>query len=90
LYNGIKEIVSSNYNQKLYLDGNDELYEISAAFNEMAEKINENKQKMSVTLHENPGKDYNLNDIQELKNFLLRIKSVEEQAKEIISRFDKK
>jgi nitrogen fixation/metabolism regulation signal transduction histidine kinase len=90
LYNGIKEMASSNYSQKLYLDGNDELNEISLAFNEMAEKLNKNKQKMSVTLHEDPGKDYNLNDIQELKNFLLRIKSIEEQAIELISRFEKK
>ncbi len=56
----------------------------------MAEKLNENKQKMSVTLHEDTGKVYNLNDIQELKNFLLRIKSAEEQAIELISRFEKK
>ncbi|MGD0341139.1 MAG: hypothetical protein ABSA76_05475 [Bacteroidales bacterium] len=90
LFNGIKEIVSSNYSQKIYLDGNDELYEISLAFNEMAEKLNKNKQKMSVTLHEDTGKMYNLNDIQELKNFLLLIKSAEEQAIELISRFDKK
>jgi methyl-accepting chemotaxis protein len=90
MYNGIKEIVSSNYSQRIYLDGNDELSEISLAFNEMAEQLNKNKQKMSVTLHEDPGKDNNLGDIQELKNFLLRIKSAEEQAKELISRFEKK
>ena len=90
LYHGIKEMVSSNYNHKLFLDGNDELYEISSAFNEMADKLNQNKQKMSVTLHEDPAKDFNLKDIQELKNLLLRMKSAEEQAIELISRFDKK
>ena len=90
LYNGIKEMVSSNYSQKIHLEGNDELCEISLAFNEMAEKLNKNKQKMSVTLQEDQGKDYNLDDIQELKNFLLRIKRVEEQAIELISRFEKK
>jgi nitrogen fixation/metabolism regulation signal transduction histidine kinase len=90
LYHGIKEMVSSNYNHKLFLDGNDELYEISSAFNEMADKLNQNKQKMSVTLHEDPGKDFDLKDIQELKNLLLRMKSAEEQAIELISRFDKK
>jgi methyl-accepting chemotaxis protein len=90
LYNGIKGIVPNNYSQKIILDGNDELYEISLAFNEMAEKLNQNKQKMSVTLHEETGKVYNQNDIQELKNFLLRIKSAEEQAIELISKFDKK
>ncbi len=60
LYNGIKEIVSSNYNQRLYFDGNDEFYEISLIFNEMAEKLKKNKQKMSVTLHEESVKRYNL------------------------------
>jgi nitrogen fixation/metabolism regulation signal transduction histidine kinase len=90
LYHGIKEMVSSNYNHKLFLDGNDELYEISSAFNEMADKLNQNKQKMSVTLHADPGKDFDLKDIQELKSLLLRMKSAEEQAIELISRFDKK
>ncbi len=52
LYNGIKEIVSSNFDQHLYFDGNDEFYEISLVFNEMADKLKKNKQKMSVTLQE--------------------------------------
>ena len=52
LYNGIKEIVSSNFDQHLYFDGNDEFYEISLVFNEMADKLKKNKKKMSVTLHE--------------------------------------
>jgi methyl-accepting chemotaxis protein len=50
LYNGIKEIASSNYDQRLNIDGNDELCEISLIFNEMAEKLNKNKQKMSLNL----------------------------------------
>jgi len=90
LYYGIKEMVSSNYSQRIYLDGNDELFEISLTFNEMAEKINKNKQKMSENLHEDTGKDNNLNEIQELKSFLLRLKSMEEQAIELISRLEKK
>jgi len=90
LYNGVKEMFSSNYRQKIFLDGNDELAEISLVFNEMAEKLDQNKPKMSVTLPKDPGKDFNLNDIQELKNILLRIKSAEEQAIDLISRFDKK
>ncbi|MBE3086909.1 MAG: hypothetical protein IMZ64_11910 [Bacteroidetes bacterium] len=90
LYNGIKEIVSSNYNQKLYFDGNDELFEIAMNFNEMMEKLNKNKQKMSVTLQEDIGKEIISNDIQELKKALLRIKSIEEQASELISKLEKK
>ncbi len=90
LYNGIKEIVSSNYRSKLYLDGNDELTEISLAFNEMAEKLNTNKQKMSVTSHDDLGKDKSSEDIEELKKMLFQIKVMEEQAAAILSRFEKK
>jgi hypothetical protein len=40
LYSEIKEIESSEYPQKLHLDGNDELTEIATVFNKMAESIN--------------------------------------------------
>jgi two-component system, NtrC family, sensor histidine kinase KinB len=90
LYNGIKEIGSSNYGYRLYFDGKDEFYDISLVFNEMAEKLNENKQKMTVTLHVDSEKDNSFDDIQELKRFLVRIKSMEEQATTLITRFENK
>jgi NtrC-family two-component system sensor histidine kinase KinB len=90
LYNGIKEIGTSNYAQRLYFDGTDEFYEISLVINKMAEKLNENEKKMSVTLHPDIGKDYTLKEIQELKNMLERIKNIEEQAVDLISRLDNK
>ena len=90
LYSGIKEIVSGNYSQRIIIDGNDELHDISLMFNEMAQKLDKNQQKVSVNLHDNPAGDNNLNDILELKSFLHRIKIVEEQAKEFISRLEKK
>jgi methyl-accepting chemotaxis protein len=90
LYNGIKDIVSSNYSQTFTLEGNDELSEISLAFNEMAEKIRNNKQEMYVTLHEDTKKDVNMKDIKELKSLLLRLNSEAERASEIISRLEKK
>ena len=67
LYNGIKEIVSSNFDQRLYFDGNDEFYEISLVFNEMADKLKKNKQKMSVTLQKDTAKDFSSEDIEELE-----------------------
>ena len=90
LYNGIKEIVSSNYGQRLYFEGKDEFYDISLVFNEMAEKLNENKQRMDLTLQVDLKKDQSFNDVQELKNFLNRIKSIEQQAMELISRIENK
>jgi methyl-accepting chemotaxis protein len=90
LYNGIKEIGSSNYDQRLYFDGKDEFYEISLVFNEMAEKLSESNQKIALTLQEDSEKDLSLNDIQELKMILIRMKNIEEQAVELISKLENK
>jgi len=90
LYNGIKEINHSNYGQRLHFEGKDEFYEISLVFNEMAEKLHENKQKMSLTLQVDSEKDHSFYDVQELKRILDRIKSIEEQAIELISRLENK
>jgi NtrC-family two-component system sensor histidine kinase KinB len=90
LYSGIKEIVSSNYDQRLFFNGKDEFYEISLVFNEMAEKLKENRQKMSVPLQEDLARVINPNDVEELKQILFRIKIMEGQATALISRLEKK
>jgi len=90
LYNGIKEIVSSNYDQRLFFDGKDEFHEISLLLNEMAEKLKKNKQKMSVTLLDDNTRNLTVNDVEELKKMLFRIKTLEEQAAAMISKFEEK
>jgi two-component system, NtrC family, sensor histidine kinase KinB len=90
LYNGIRELASSNYSQRLNLGGNDELSEISLVFNEMAEKINENEQKMSVTLLNNNEKSSDHEVLEELKILLMRIKSMEDEATALISKIENK
>ena len=88
LYNGIKEIVSSNYGQRLYFEGKDEFYEISLVFNEMAEKLNKNEREMELTLQADFEKDHRFDNIHELKRFLIRVKSIEEQTTKLISRIE--
>jgi methyl-accepting chemotaxis protein len=90
LYYGIKEIVSSNFDERLYFDGKDEFYEISLVINEMAEKLKKNKQKLSVNLLDDQIRDLTNNDIDELKKMLFRINTMEEQAAALISKFEKK
>jgi methyl-accepting chemotaxis protein len=90
LYNGIKQIVSSNFDQHLYFDGKDEFYEISLVFNEMAEKLKKNEQKMTVTLLDQDSRDLGNKDLEELKKMMTRVKSMEEQAAALISKFEKK
>ncbi len=90
LYNGIKEIVSSNYDQHLFFDGKDEFYEISLLLNEMAVKLKDNKQKMSVTLPDAHLKESSAGDIEVLKQLLLKMRSLEEEASGLISKFEGK
>jgi len=87
LYNGIKEIVSSNYGQRLYFDGVDEFYDISLLFNQMAEKLSgfQNKEEVPIDFLADSENDDN---IDELKDVLARIKSIEKQAEKIISKVE--
>jgi methyl-accepting chemotaxis protein len=90
LYNGIKEIGSGNFDQRLFFDSNDEFHEISLVLNEMADKIKKNKLKMSATSLEGTAIVINPNDVEELKKMLFRLKSTEEQAAALITKFEKK
>jgi two-component system, NtrC family, sensor histidine kinase KinB len=90
LYNGLKGVVSSNFDQRMFFDGNDEFYEISLVVNEMADKLKNSKQKMSVTLQEESLKGVDPNDIEELGKMLFHLKIMEEQASALLSKFEKK
>jgi methyl-accepting chemotaxis protein len=87
LYNGIKEIGSNNYGQRLHFDGKDEFHEISLVFNEMAEKLSETHPKKPLAVQ---GDLENLNDMKELKRLLIGMKSIEEQAATLISKIENK
>jgi methyl-accepting chemotaxis protein len=89
LHNGIKEIVSSNYGQRLYFEGKDEFYDIALVFNEMAEKLNEKMQNVPLTFNVESEKEIVLNDLQELKNIMERMKNIEKQALGLFSKLDK-
>jgi two-component system, NtrC family, sensor histidine kinase KinB len=90
LYNGIKEIVASNYGQRLYFDGADEFYEISLLFNQMAEKLSDGQSPEEKPLNflEDSEIEDSFNDMDELKDVLSRIKSIEKQAEDVISRIE--
>lgn len=88
LYNGIKDIASSNFGYRLYYEGSDEFYEISLIFNAMAEKLSNSDQKKNVPLSNDWEYDESKDDYQELKNILTQIKNIQVRAEDIISRLD--
>lgn len=89
LYYGMKDMVASNYSQMLNFKGNDEFYEISLIYNEMAKKLCESNMKNPLPLLEGLENDQKLYDMQELKKILIQMKNIEEQANELISKFEK-
>ncbi len=87
LYNGIKEIVSSNYGQRLYFDGVDEFSEISLLFNQMAEKLSgEQNQELEEEFDFSKETVSKEKDFDELKDLLARMKSIEKQAENFLNR----
>jgi two-component system, NtrC family, sensor histidine kinase KinB len=90
LYNGIKEIVSSNYGQRLYFDGVDEFYELSLLFNQMAEKLSgeQSQNEEQIDFLAPSEKEQNDDNLEELKDVLVRIKNIEKQAEEVISKME--
>jgi two-component system, NtrC family, sensor histidine kinase KinB len=90
LYNGINEVVSSNYSQRLDFKGKDEIYEISLIVNEMADKLTDNNKEKALSLQVGLKNDYNMNDIQELKRILGHMKNLEEQTVTLISKLENK
>jgi len=89
LYNGIKEIVSSNFGQRLHFEGKDEFYDISLVFNEMAEKLSAG-QKAEMVQAKDTGSIRHDSDIEELKTLILQIKQVEGKASAIIAKLESK
>jgi two-component system, NtrC family, sensor histidine kinase KinB len=89
LYNGIKEIVSSNFGQRLHFEGKDEFYDISLVFNELAEKLSAD-QKATFTYQKEAGMLNITSDIEELKRLIDQIKLFEEQASNIIVKLETK
>lgn len=87
LYDGIKEMASSKYQQRLSFKGNDEFHEISTIINEMAEKLAENSEKMALFLRSTSQNSAFTDDIEELRNMLERMKSIEQKAVQLLSKF---
>ncbi len=89
LHDGIKEIVSDDYNGKLIIAGNDEVHELSVIFNEMAEKLNAKNQKMALVLHNESDNEQSSGYTEDLKTLLNEIRKLEDQTNQLIMRIEK-
>jgi len=90
LYNGVKELEPGNFSQRLDIKGNDEIYEISLIFNEMAEKLDAENQKKSFPLQGELENNLYIYNVRELKRILISMKTTEDQVSELISRLENK
>lgn len=90
LYNGIKEIRSSNYSQRLYFEGEDEFYDLSLIFNDMAKNLDENKQNPPAKLKEDFEREISLDQVQELKRILDQMQGIKVRAINLIAKLEHK
>jgi methyl-accepting chemotaxis protein len=90
LYNGIKEIGLKNYNERLYFEGEDEFYDISLVFNEMAQNLDANAEISTVNFQEEFEREVSFNQVQELKRILEQMQGVEERAVDLIAKLENK
>ena len=90
LYTGIKEIGAGNYDQRLNFEGEDEFYDISLVFNDMAKNINENKQHSLVNLKADLEHEISLSQVQELKRIFEQLHGYEKRAVELMSKLETK
>ena len=90
LYTGIKEIGAGNYDQRLNFEGEDEFYDISLVFNDMAKNINENKQHSLVNLKADLEHEISLSQVQELKRIFEQLNGYENRAVELMSKLETK
>ena len=90
LYTGIKEIGSGNYDQRLNFEGEDEFYDISLVFNDMAKNINENKHHLLVNLKAELEREISLSQVQELKRIFEQMHGYEKRAMELMANLETK
>jgi methyl-accepting chemotaxis protein len=90
LYNGIKEIGAKNYNQRLHFEGEDEFYDISLVFNDMAQNLNENARSSMVNFKEEFEREVSLKQIEELKRTVEQMHGIEERAIDLIAKLENK
>jgi len=90
LYNGIKNVASSNYSQRFNIAGSDELSEIAIIVNAMANKINSVEQDDFAEVRDFMRKAVDSNDLAELKEVIAKIRNTEKEASELLVRIENK
>jgi len=90
LYNGVKEVKSSNYKHRFTINGDDELSEMAILVNEMANKINKIDPDLIETIGKQPKKVIEFEEIEKLKGAIAKMRALEEEANNIISRIENK
>lgn len=90
LYYGVKDIASSNYVERFNIAGSDELCEIATIVNEMAEKINKTEGNVYIEMIEPSKNEIVSGDLNELKDAIAKIKTIEKEASELLLKIENK
>ncbi len=90
LFNGVKNLSASNYIQQFNISGNDELSEIATIVNQMADKLGKPEINLFNEVIEPLKNSINTNELEELKILIGKIKTLEKEAIELVSKIENK
>ncbi|MEI7421052.1 MAG: HAMP domain-containing protein [Prolixibacteraceae bacterium] len=90
LYNGMREIGSGNFSERLKFEGEDEFYDISLVFNSMAANLEQSNREFVGNTERDYEKDLILEQSLELKRILGQMEGIKERAEDLINKLEHK
>jgi len=89
LYNGLKRLSENHFEERLHFESKDEFNEIGQIFNDLAQKMGKEQEKLAAAISNQQPNSQILGLINELKSTLSQLKFTELQANELISKIEK-
>lgn len=90
LYNGMREIGSGNFSERLKFEGEDEFYDISLVFNSMAANLEQAKLDSPGHTDKDFEKELYLEQTSELKRILDQMEGIKERAEDLMNKLEHK
>lgn len=90
LYDGMRGIGSGNYTERLNFEGEDEFYDISLVFNEMAKNLDGFNRDPKIAPEKNPEMEIYFDQFSALKKILEQMEGIKERAESLIAQLEHK
>lgn len=90
LYNGMREVGSGNFGERLNFEGEDEFYDISLVFNSMAANLGQSEQGFQGNSEKDFEQELYLEQKMEFKRIVDQMEGLKERAEDIVNKLEHK